>query len=114
MPRPARDTAATRRKPSTFAATLRRAILPATALAIMAFFGAYALIGTNGVLALGDYRRQIAQGEREYQALDKQRAMLRNRVSLLDPRHANPDLVDELVRKELNVAHPDEVIVPLK
>ena len=39
---------------------------------------------------------------------------LRNRVALLDPRHANPDMVDELVRRELNVAHPDEVIVPLK
>jgi len=39
---------------------------------------------------------------------------LQNRVTLLDPRHANPDMVDELVRKELNVAHPDEVIVPLK
>ena len=38
----------------------------------------------------------------------------KNRVALLDPDHANPDMVDEMVRKELNVAHPDEVIVPLK
>ena len=39
--------------------------------------------------------------------------MLRNRVALRDPRHANPDLGDELVRKELNVAHPDDVILPV-
>ena len=44
---------------------------------------------------------------------DARREMLKNRVALLDPRHANPDLVDELVRKGLNVAHPDEVIVPI-
>jgi len=32
----------------------------------------------------------------------------------LDPKKANPDLVDELVRRELGLAHPDEVIIPLK
>ena len=42
-----------------------------------------------------------------------ERAVLQNRVELLDPKHVDPDMVDELVRKELNVVHPDEVIVPL-
>lgn len=114
MARSKRETMAMRRKPSRFRATLRSAIVPAIALTVMAFFGAYALLGANGVFALGDYKRQIAVREKQYTALDQQRAMLKNRVGLLDPRHANPDLVDELVRKELNVAHPDEVIVPLK
>jgi hypothetical protein len=36
---------------------------------------------------------------------------LRNRVALLDPRHVDPDLAGELLRKNLNVAHPDEVIM---
>ena len=43
--------------------------------------------------------------------LDKQRAELKNRVDLLDPHHADPDMVDELVRKKLNVVNPDEVVV---
>lgn len=102
-----------RRRPSTFLITLKRAAFPAAALTVMAFFGIYAVAGPNGVLALGDYKRQLVKREREYAQLDQRRAMLRNRVGLLDPRHANPDMVDELVRKELNVAHPDEVIVPL-
>ena len=93
---------------------LRRAALPAMALTVMAFFGAYAVLGANGVLALGDYKRQLVKRERDYAAIDTQRMMLKNRVALLDPRHANPDMVDELVRKELNVAHPDDMIVPLK
>lgn len=101
-------------KPSKVRASLSRALMPAAALAVMAFFGAYAVLGPNGVMALGDYKRQIVAQERNYAALDQRRTMLQNRVALLDPRHANPDLVDELVRKELNVAHPDEVIVPLK
>lgn len=93
---------------------LKRAAWPAAALMVMAFFGGYAVLGTNGVFAFGDYKRQVAKREQQYAVLDRKREELRNRVALLDPRHANPDMVDELVRRELNVAHPDEVIVPLK
>lgn len=102
------------RSASALARTLRRAALPGLVLTIIAFFGTYAVMGRNGVLAFGDYKAQLAKREVYYQQLDQRRAVLRNRVNLLDPRHANPDMVDEMVRKELNVAHPDEVIVPLK
>ena len=98
---------------STFGSILRRAGPPAIALIVMGFFGGYAVLGPNGVLAYGDYKRQFAKRQAEFAALDHQRAVLRNRVELLDPRHANPDLVDELAREKLNVVHPDEVIVPL-
>lgn len=93
---------------------LRRAALPAAALVLIAFFGLYAIFGANGVLAYGDYQRQIAKREKDYAALDQRRAVLRNRVALLDPDHANPDMVDEMTRKQLNVVRPDEVVVPLK
>ena len=100
--------------PSKFRSILRRAGPPAIALIVMAFFGGYAVLGPNGVLAYGDYTRQFAKHHAEYAALDHRRAVLRNRVELLDPRHANPDLVDELAREKLNVVHPDELIVPLR
>ena len=102
-----------RKPPPNLRALLRRAMLPSAALAVMVFFGAYAVFGPNGVMAFGDYKQQLAKKEREYAVLDARRVVLKNRVALLDPRHANPDLVDELVRRDLNVAHPDEVIVPL-
>ena len=92
---------------------LRRAGLPALALIVIGFFGGYAVLGPNGVLAYGDYKRQLAQRDIEYVRLDKARTELRNRVRLLDPARANPDMVDELVRRQLGVTHPDEVIVPL-
>jgi len=93
---------------------LRRAGPPAALLIVGAFFGGYAILGPNGALAYGDIKRQLVQRQTELAALDKHRNELRNRVNLLDPSHADPDIVDELVRKDLNVAHPDEVIVPLK
>ncbi len=93
---------------------LRGAFWPALALTIIAFFGGYALFGSNGVLAWGDYRRQYDTRTTQLAVLEKQRGALANRVALLDPRRgANPDLVDELVRRDLGLAQPDEVIVPL-
>ena len=40
--------------------------------------------------------------------------MLLAYLFLLDPRGADPDLIGELLRKDVNVVHPDEIIVPLK
>ena len=94
--------------------TLRRAALPAMALTIISFFGGYAVFGPNGAMAYGEYQSQLAKRDADFRELDRKRAVLQNRVALLDPRHANPDMVDEMVRRELNVAHPDEMIVPLK
>lgn len=101
-------------KNSSLRKTLRKAALPALGLTLMAFFGAYAVLGPNGILAYGDYKRQLAKREQRFAQLEQQRETLKNRVRLLDPDHANPDMVDEMTRKELNVVHPDEVIVPLK
>lgn len=101
-------------RPSAFRNVMKRAALPAAWLTVIAFFGIYAVLGPNGLLAYGDYKRQLVKREQDFTALDKHREVLKNRVALLDPDHANPDMVDEMTRKELNVVHPDEVIVPLK
>ncbi|WP_375398439.1 septum formation initiator family protein [uncultured Sphingomonas sp.] len=93
---------------------LRKAALPAVAVVVMAFFGTNAVIGINGALAFGDYQHRRASGETRLAALKQRQRVLANRVSLLDPRRANPDMVDELARKQLNVVNPDELVVPLK
>lgn len=87
---------------------------PAVAVTVIAFFGGYALFGSNGVLAWGDYSQRLDGKRTELAAMVKQRGELANRVALLDPRHANPDLVDELVRRDLGLTQPDEVIIPLR
>ncbi|MDB5707467.1 MAG: septum formation initiator [Sphingomonas bacterium] len=100
-------------KRSTFRTMLRRAGPPAALLIVGAFFGGYAIMGPNGALAYGDIQRQLVKRQADLATLDKQRSELKNRVTLLDPRHADPDMVDELARKKLNVVHPDDVIVDL-
>ncbi len=93
---------------------LLSAATPALGFIIVAFFGGYALFGANGVLAGFEYRHQLTERQAHLALLRKERAEIANRVALLDPKKANPDLVDELVRRELGLAHPDEVIIPLK
>jgi cell division protein FtsB len=100
-------------KRSTFRTMLRRAGPPAALLIVGAFFGGYAIMGPNGALAYGDIQRQLDKRQSDLVTLEKQRAELKNRVALLDPRHADPDMVDELARKKLNVVHPDDMIVDL-
>ncbi len=88
--------------------------MPTLATLIIVFFGGYALFGSNGVLAWGEYSKALQTRRADLIVIEHDKAVLANRVALLDPRHANPDMVDELVRRDLGVAHPDELIVPLK
>lgn len=74
---------------------------------------AYAVIGPSGLIALSDHRAALDQRKAELKALDEQHARLANRVKLLDPNNIDPDLGGELIRKELGVAGPDEIVIPL-
>lgn len=92
---------------------LASAFGPAIALLLLLSFAGYVVLGSNGVLAWGDYTRQLRQAQAELKTVREARAELRNRVDLLNPRRVDPDLSDELIRRQLGVIHHDEVIVPL-
>lgn len=86
-------------------------------LAIAAFLvgiGALALAGPYGVLEWGRENALLDKREAQIAALEKERAELSNRVELLDRDNADPDLVTELLRRDLNVAHPDEYVIELE
>jgi cell division protein FtsB len=90
---------------------IKRAALPAVAFLIIANFVGYAVVGDNGVLSWGDYRRQKTERTVVLARLEEERARLAHRSDLLDPRSADPDLVEELVRRDLGLVRPDEVII---
>jgi cell division protein FtsB len=86
---------------------------PAIAILLLLFFAGYVVLGSNGVLAWGDYSRQLQAAKVELHKTQDARAELKNRVEALDPRRVDPDLADELIRRQLGVVHHDEVVVPL-
>ena len=90
---------------------IRRALWPALALVVIANFAGYAIAGDNGVLQWGDYRRLKQERAVELAQLEAEKARLAHRAQLLDPRNTDPDLAEELVRRELGLVRPDEVII---
>ncbi len=93
---------------------IKRAALPALAVLIIANFLGYAVVGSNGVLSWGDYRRMKGEKAVELAQLEQEKHRLAHRARLLDPRRADPDLADEMVRSELGLVRPDEVIIALE
>lgn len=93
---------------------IRRAIWPAVSLLIIGTFAGHAVAGPNGLLRWNGYNRELARAEAKLQRLEGERAQLRHRSALLDPRKADPDMADELVRRDLGLIRPDEVIIPLE
>ena len=92
---------------------IRRVALPALAVIVVGTFAGHAVAGQNGLLAWGGYHRALKERQAELVQLEQQKAELRHHSALLDPRKADPDMADELVRKDLGLVRPDEVIVPL-
>ena len=92
---------------------LRRAILPVICILLIGYFVSHAISGPTGIIALKGYKADHAALEKQVVASTEAKAALDRQVKLLDPRKVDPDLADELVRKNLNVVKPDEVIVPL-
>ena len=93
---------------------MKRMALPAVGLLIVANFIGYAVIGPNGVMSWGDYRRAKAERTIELARLETERTRLQQRARLLDPRGADPDLVEELTRRELGLVRPDEIIIDMQ
>ena len=75
--------------------------------------GGLAIAGPSGLLAWSENLRLLDQRKAQLAALEKDRAALENKVALLHLDHADPDMVGELLRSQLNVVHPDEVVIKL-
>jgi cell division protein FtsB len=92
---------------------LRRAALPAVCILLIGYFVSHAIVGPTGAIAWRDYKAEHRALEAQATALAEQKAAIARQVRLLDPAGVDPDLADQLVRENLNVVKPDEVIVTL-
>jgi cell division protein FtsB len=95
-------------------ALMRSVIGPGLALLALLAIATYALLGPTGIIAWTDYRAALNQRSEQLAELEKERDALRNRQRLLQRDNVDPDLAGELMRRDLNVVAPDEVVVPMK
>ena len=79
------------------------------ALGFLLVLAGLALAGPYGLLAWGENNALLKQRQDRIATLEAERAELSNLVTQLDP-----DLAAELIRRNLNVIHPDEYVIELK
>jgi cell division protein FtsB len=86
-------------------------VVPAITLAVVSYFGAYAIWGNRGVLALEDTEARLGIQQQQLSQLQDNRARLEHRIALLE-NNPDPDLVEELARGQLMDGAPNQVAVP--
>ena len=85
-------------------------VVPAITVAVVAYFGAYAIWGNRGVLALEDTQAQLGIRQQQLSELQASRQRLEHRIALMEKN--DPDLVEELARTQLMDGAPNQVALP--
>lgn len=87
-------------------------VLPALAIAVVGYFGSYAVWGERGLLVLDDTEARLGLQQEKLAQVSSERDRLAHRIQLMEAGHADPDLVEELARGQLMDGAPNQVAVP--
>jgi cell division protein FtsB len=85
-------------------------VVPAITVAVVTYFGAYAIWGNRGVLALEDTQAKLGIQQQQLSELQASRQRLEHRIALMEKN--DPDLVEELARSQLMDGAPNQVALP--
>ena len=85
-------------------------VLPGITLAVVGYFGTYAIWGSRGILALEDTQAQLGIRQQQLAEVQANRQRLEHRIGLMNKN--DPDLVEELARTQLMDGATNQVAVP--
>jgi cell division protein FtsB len=96
--------------------TIKRAavamIAPTVFLSLTGYFCWQATRGDHGLKTYETRRGQLVVAQKEQAAAEAERDMWETRVAGLRANHIDPDTLDERARAMLNLAEPDDIVVP--
>ena len=87
-------------------------VLPAVTIAVISYFGSYAVWGERGLFALEDTQAQLGIQQQQLAELQASRARLEHRIALMEKDGGDSDLVEELARTQLMDGGPNQVALP--
>lgn len=90
----------------------RAAIAPLVFVAITAYFAWGVTQGAHGLIAYAQRQTLLKQAQADYQLALNQHNRWERRVSGLRANHLDLDTLDERARAMLNLADPNDIIVP--
>lgn len=83
---------------------------PAFFIALVAYFAWNVTSGDHGLVAAATRERLLAQAQQDLKQAIAQREELRTRISGLEAEHIDPDLLEELARKQ-NLSDPNDLVL---
>ena len=88
------------------------AIIPAVCATATLYFGYFGIMGPRGLIALNQAEADVTVAQSELARVRTEREALQHRITLLDERALDSDLLEEVARSLLLQGHPREVAVP--
>jgi cell division protein FtsB len=84
---------------------------PVLGLALIGYFAYHLVEGDRGLRAWLRVTQQLRVAKENLAAVEADRTALDRRVAHLRSDHVDPDLLDAQIRKTLDVAAPDEIVI---
>lgn len=89
----------------------RQIVLPIVGASVIAYFAYHTVQGERGLLSYLRLSQEVRKADVALAELTARRERLENRVGLLDGTSLDLDMLEEQVRRTLNLAHPDDLIL---
>jgi cell division protein FtsB len=84
---------------------------PVLGLALTGYFAYHLVEGDRGLRAWMRITQDLRQAKSNLADVAAERAVLDRRVANMRPDHLDPDLLETQVRRNLDVAAPDEIVI---
>ena len=84
---------------------------PFLGIALTGYFAYHLVEGDRGLRAWARLTKELREAQQNLAAVSAERAELKHKVSHMRPDHVDPDLLDQQVRRTLDLAAPDEIVI---
>jgi cell division protein FtsB len=84
---------------------------PLLGIALTGYFAYHLVEGDRGLRAWVRLTQDLRVAKENLAAVSAERAEIEHRVSHMRPDHVDPDLLDAQIRKTLDLARPDEIVI---
>ncbi len=81
------------------------------AIALVVYFGYHFVEGDRGLIVWLRLDGKLAAAETRLATLHMKRQRLESRIALIRSRHIDEDMLDEQVRRMLNLIRPNEIVI---
>lgn len=88
-----------------------RFVLPFITVGVLSYFSYHIYHGEYGLYSRSKVNQHIVELEEELHKVEAERIFIEKRIALLRNGHIEKDMLDEYIRKNLNLSKPNELTI---